>query len=265
MTRTSYLRVYQPLGEFPAEEQRVWVGTDQDEIVADMPRREWLLASSVKGLDLVPTEGAFIRKVGDEILVCPWRTRLRMLVGLLAFRGSVPDEVAEAFVPERQARRAAYELARLEEERPDVRSHIVHANWHVPLRWFSAFGEDERILTEDRYGLRIRYETSLDKARGRLERALKILESSWIDESVTDAVRGLLGWLQEFAGDGLVELDYGSVAGIFEDEDLVEDASAAEVWACLEALEQGDVIRAGKIFGDLTDRWTEVRASEVVN
>src|SRR3712207_8353667 len=111
-----------------------------------------------------------------------------MLAGLLAFRNSVPEEIAEAFVPETQARKAAHELASLGEESPGVRSHILHANWHVPLRWFVAFDDGERILTEDSEGLRIRYETSLAEATGRLETALEILEESWVDDGVVDEI-----------------------------------------------------------------------------
>lgn len=206
-----------------------------------------------------------MRQVDGEVLVCPWRTQLRMLAGLLAFRGSIPDEVADAFVPAEQASKAAHDLERLESDHPDVRSHIVHANWHVPLRWFAAFDDSERILTEDKQGLRVRYETKLSDAAARLERALKILEGSWIDDGVTDAVRELAGWLGEFYEEGLVELDYGSVARTFDDEELLEDRSSQEVWACLEALEAGDLVRAGKKFAQLSERWTEVRVSEVVN
>ena len=63
----------------------------------------------------------------------------------------------------------------------------------------------------------------------------------------------------------MVELDYASVARIFTDDELLEDHSAAEVWVCLDSLAAGDVVRAGTIFGTLTDRWTEARAHEVVN
>jgi hypothetical protein len=188
-----------------------------------------------------------------------------MLAGLVAFRGSVPDEVADAFVPEAQARLAASELADLEETDPEVRSHIVHANWHVPLRWFSAFDDSHRILTEDRRGLRIRYESPLSAAKLRLGRALEILEGSWIDDQIVVSMKELMEWLDGFTEEGLLELDYGSVAATFRDEDLVEDHSAAEVWSCLDALEAGDVVKAGRVFGVLTDRWTEVRAREVVN
>lgn len=264
MTRTAYLRVYQPVASFPAAEREAWLAAHDEDRVERAPRG-WLIAGAYPGIEIVPAEGAFVRRTDLGVLVCPWRTRLRMLVGLLAFRGSVPDEVADAFVPSEHARRAAYDLARLEEERPEIRSHIVHSNWHVPLRWFAAFDESERILTEDKQGLRIRYETPLSVGRARLERTVEILESSLIDESMVAAVRELGGWLGEFTEEGILELDYGSVASMFSDDDLVEDASAGAVWACLEALEGGDVVRAGRIFGDLTDRWTGVRAREVVN
>jgi len=188
-----------------------------------------------------------------------------MLAGLLAFRNSIPEEVAEAFVPEEEARRAAHELAALGEQHPDVKSHILHANWHVPLRWFAAFDDSERILTEDKDGLRIRYETRLQEATLRLRNALTVLENSFIDDSVTSAVRELLEWLEEFRSDGLLELDYASVASMFGDEDLLEDRSAGEVATCIEALEAGDVVKAGRLFSTLTDRWTEVRAQEVIN
>jgi hypothetical protein len=265
--RTSYLRVYQPLGSFPAHERERWLDEFDDTAVDDAraPNR-WLLACSLPSADATGhAEGAFSRRVDGELLVCPWRTRLRMLAGLLAFRGSIPEEVADAFVPESEALRAAHELAVLGEEQPDVRSHILHANWHVPLRWFAAFDDSERILTEDKQGLRVRYETSLTDGRARLERAQSILEGSMIDEGVTEAVRELVAWLGAFPEDGLLELDYGSVATTFSDDELVEDRSVAQVWACIDALAAGDVIRAGRTFQALTDRWTEVRSLEVLN
>ena len=268
MTRSAYLRVYQPLSAFPAEEREAWLAdVEKKQQLEAVDSRRWLLYSSLPSAEasIGPNEGAFMRQVDGEILVCPWRTQLRMLAGLLAFRGSVPDEVADAFVPPEQASKAAIDLEQLESDHPDVRSHIVHANWHVPLRWFAAFDDSERILTEDKHGLRVRYETKLSDAAARLERALKILEGSWIDDGVTDAVRELAGWLGEFYEEGVVELDYGSVARTFEDEELLEDRSSQEVWACLEALEAGDLVRAGKKFAQLSERWTEVRVSEVVN
>ena len=271
MIRTSYLRVYQPLSAFSEDERLQWLqGPSNDHARDALAAKKWLIRASLPGGGLIGSSagGAFVRKNGSEgsdVLVCPWRTNLRMLAGLLAFRNSIPEEIADAFVPESEARRAAHELASLGEEHPEIRSHILHANWHVPLRWFAAFDDSERILTEDKDGLRVRYESSLSAATQRLGRVVSVLETTWIDDGVIAAVRELHEWLEDFQTDGLLELDYGSVAGMFTDDELVEDRSSAEVAACLDALEAEDVVRAGRIFGTLTDRWTEARAKEVVN
>jgi hypothetical protein len=234
----------------------VWLGS-----------RKWLIAAALPADDSIQrlAEGCFIRRVDGEVFACPWRTRLRMLAGLLAFRTSIPEEIADAFVPYSEAERAARELASLGERYPEARSHILHANWHVPLRWFVPFDESERVLVEDKAGLRIRYETSLQRARGRLAKASEILESSSIDDNIAEAVRELAGWVREFPSEGLVELDYASVAAAFEDEELVNDQSAAEVWTCLDALAGGDLIRAAAVFESLSERWAAVRVQEVAN
>ena len=265
--KTAYLRVYQPLSAFSSEERDRWLSEpERDELPESRIARHWLATGAMLQTDgFGVTDGAFVRRTQGDLMVCPWRTRLRMLAGLLAFRTSIPEEVADQFVPEDEARRAAHELAELGELHPEVRSHILHANWHVPLRWFAAFDDTERILTEDRSGLRVRYETSLTSGRARLQRALEVLEQAWIDSSVVESVRELLAWLSEFSDEGVLELDYSSVAAMFPDEDLVDDHSAAEVTTCIDALAAGDVERAGRTFATLSERWTEVRSREVVN
>lgn len=269
MARTAYLRVYQPLSEFSPHEQSRWETYEHDDVTGDArAARRWLIGGCLPDGDRgawVANDGAFTRTVEGSLFVCPWRTRLRMLAGLLAFRGSVPAEVADAFVPEEHARHAAEELVALERRHPEVRSHILHSNWHVPLRWFAAFDEAERILTEDKAGLRVRYETRLGLAKARLRRTQQILEESWVDDEVSEAVHELIEWLDDFSDLCLLELDYGSVAAIFRDDDLVDDRSASEVARCIDALEEGDVVGAGRLFVRLTDRWTDVRANEVVN
>jgi hypothetical protein len=268
MIRTAYLRAYQPIESFPPEERARWTPDVTAGARADVAAaRRWLFEGALPSLDGAHghLDGAFVRSAGSTVLVCPWRTRLRMLAGLITFRTTIPVEVADAFVTEAEAGRAAAELEQVEERYPNIRSHIVHANWHVPLRWFAAFDDSERILIEDADGLRVRYEASLKSARARLEGAVAILERSWIDDAVTGAVRELLDWVEGFSHEGLLELDYGSVAGMFSDDELVEDHAAAEIRSCLDALEEGEVMRAGEVFATLSDVWATRRAVEVVN
>lgn len=267
MAISAYLRAYEPPSAFPSEEADRWLSQGVAAREADDAQR-WLLLTGLPSQDeTAPAEGAIVVKGGDGgVLICPRRTRLRMLAGLIAFRNSLPDEVAEAFVPEEEARRAARELANLGDAQPKLRSHILHANWHVPLRWFTAFDDSERVLTEDHDGLRVRYETTIAAAKIRLSRAIGILEDAGIGEDgVIDAVRELGEWVQDFEDDGMLELDYGSVASMFEPDDLVEDRCSKLVWECLEALDVGDMERAAKIFEQLSERWGAARAREVVN
>jgi hypothetical protein len=263
---TSYLRVYLPASEFSEQDKARWASKVGDPVPSGMPSAQrWLVSATLPEGDWAAAEGCFRREIEGVGYYCPWRLRLRVLTGLLAFRSSVPEEVAEAFVPIQQAEGAARELASLGEDEPDVRSHILHANWHVPLRWFACFEDSERILTEDRSGLRVRYETTLRRALARLGRAKDVLEGSLMDEGVIEAVTELTAWLELFSGDGLLELDYAGVASLFEPDDLVDDRSAAEVGICLDALESGDLARAGSTFETLTDRWSALRAREAAN
>jgi hypothetical protein len=268
MVRTCYLRVYEPLALFPPHERDTWESQSQgDDELDALASQRWLITAALPGSDSFSAldAGAFIRRVQDQVLVCPWRTRLRMLTGLLAFRSLVPDEVADAFVPEMEAQRAARELATIDEQAPEMRSHILHANWHVPLRWFGAFDDSERILIEDKGGLRLRYETRTSQAKTRLHYALTILESAHVDDSITAALRELIDWLSMFSDSGLLELDYGTVAQMFDEEDLLEDRSAGEVQQCLRALEEGDLAEAGRLFATLSERWADARSLEILN
>jgi hypothetical protein len=264
VTKTAWLRVYQPLEAFPASERSGLTSREDSEIPGP---ESWLVRAVLPdgGAWVGWGDGAYVREVGDKILVCPRRTRLRSLAGMLAFRDALPQEVADAFVPEPQAHRAARELAAMGEQHPHARSHILHANWHVPLRWFVGFEAADRTLTEDKQGLKVRYEAPLSAAKARLARAMDILESSGLEGWAGEALAELGGWLDDFVGEGLLELDYGSVAELIAPDELADENSAADVWACLQSFSEGDEIRAQGLFQDLAARWAAIRAREIVN
>lgn len=268
MVPSSFLRVYEPLDEFPPPEREKWTA-----YISSGARRPSTVsyadvtfgASSTGMIHPLVAEHAFVKKVDGRWMVCPWRVRLRTLVGMLTFRNTLPDEVAEDFVPEEKTQQILDELERIRQDNPGMRSNIAASPWHVPVRWFVLFDDAERIMTEDTGPFRLRYETDLGSALQRVNRALEILRAAGMLEAVIGAVAQLAEWLEEFPADSLLELDYGSVANLFERADLEGDRSAGEVWSSLEALEVGDFVEAGRRYEDLVEWWARVQALETAN
>jgi len=205
-------------------------------------------------------EDALQLEFDGKTFVCPRRPRLRMLEGLLAFHHSFPGMTGSMLVPEDIVRRAAAELEAIYENQPSARSHILTSAWHVPLRWFAAFRPDQREIVTTEAGTSIRYRATRSDVSDRLERTVEILQTAGFDESIVAPVEGLVSWLSEFAKDSVVELDYGTVAQLFDDGDLVLDETAADVTSSIEALAAGDLDRASDHYALAAGRWAEAQA-----
>ncbi|MFN2609843.1 MAG: hypothetical protein ABR507_03055 [Actinomycetota bacterium] len=278
MVPSSYLRIYQPLASFPLEEQDRWAAYIEKNPALPEDTRYTHVSfadASQTGL-LYPTmqDHAYLKNVDGKWLVCPWRSKLRILVGMLAYRNSLPPDSANFWIPQDEALKAAGELEEMRTTDPEMRSNILTASWHVPLRWFMGFDESEIIMTEveGRSGggrlkthLRVRYETDVRRARSRVERGLSILRDAGMGESECQPVAELAEWMNEFSYDSLVELDYGSVADLFTREDLATDRSASEIWNCLEALAEGDYENSAARYNDLAFWWNRVKSLEIAN
>ncbi len=268
----AYLRVYQPLAAFPSAERAEWAAyvesgqTLPASLLIGREERRGL--ARALGLAVGPErEHALIQRVGAMVYVCPLRTELRTLQSLVAFHGSLPDEVADAFVSSYEVQRAVTTLERLRRERPACRSHIQLAVWYVPLPWFSLFDSSERRLShpDGDSPARLTYQTSIAKARARVARALRVVQEVMEDGEVVGTIEELRDWLHGFGPDSLVQLDYGGLVKAIPYADLIEDQSAAEVWEALEALEEGDLERSSTIYGSLTERWSRLRGRESSN
>jgi hypothetical protein len=269
---TAYLRVYQPLAAFPPRERAEWAAYVEaghalpPSLLVGREERRGL--ARALGLTVgAEREHALIERVGDVVYLCPLRTELRTLQSLVAFRSSVPDEVADAFVSAGDVERAARRLERWDRERPGSRSHIQQAGWHVPLTWFALFEASERRLVAPSSGqpARLTYQTAMSKARARISRAVAILQELMEDAEMVVVAEELRGWLHGFDTDSLVQLDYAGLARVLPFEALAEDNSAAEVWEALEALEEGDLDRSSELYRGLSERWAVLRGRESSN
>jgi hypothetical protein len=270
MIASSFLRIFQPVDRLPERERLGWeryiVQGEHKRPSRPVYRQRRTGRSGRLGLLTTEEERADVRFVDGRWYVCPWRTRLRVLASLLSLRETIPVEVADALVPEAEARRAARELARIRRRDPSAVPALLQSHWHVPVRWFVLFARDERRLAERPEGSRYRlhYWTTLETARTRARRAMRVLQSGELG-SVAGLVQELDEWLSCFEGGAAVELDYGGVADLFGWNDLEEDHSAAEIQGALDALEIGDVERAGELYQSVAGRWAEAQLRESLN
>jgi hypothetical protein len=202
--------------------------------------------------------------VDGSYFVCPWRTRLRELASLLSLRESAAPEMVDAFVPEAEARRAARELARIRRRQPSAVPFMLQSPWHVPIRWFVLFADEDRRLAETPEGFRLTYRTAVPAARKRAEAALSALRRSEL-APLSDLVGDLGRWLASFDHRSIVDLDYDRVSDLFGWDELDNDHSAREIQESVSALRAGDLAKAAELYQSVAGRWAEVRSHESLN
>lgn len=188
---------------------------------------------------------------------CPRNTRLRMLEGIVALSRT---DWGSPLVADDERHASILELDRLKRASKLGRSYILSSAWHAPLRWFSAFHPSEREIYDESGVISIRYRTNLGAAIDRVRWAGSVLEAAGFAEEAIDHVNELSAWLSEFPAECMVELDYGRVATLFPESDLVFDESALDVRNSLLALEAEDVDQSGQHYERVVRRWSALQS-----
>jgi hypothetical protein len=187
-------------------------------------------------------------------VVCPSNLRLRVLESTVAF-ASAFQGMGAGLVPDAAARAAEHELRTYHRAHPGHRSHVLTSAWHVPVRWFALFDPNETEVYETEHGPRVRLRTGMTDARRRLDRARTILEGLGVFRGPAEELAQLAGWLSVFDDDSMVELDYNDVSELFDPGELMFDDTADLVNQSLDALETGDMLLAGELYGRVVARW----------
>jgi len=178
----------------------------------------------------------------------------------------------------------------------------VPPGWFVPFapeeRWLVLGGADD---AEDRgpataAARTLIYATAMSQARRRIARALNALrrtsgdaltsppgagaggdgsgrdgagESSSQDGlgpwSATLEIAQIGRWLEEFHPHSVVELDYGGLVHLLDDDSLRADQSVAEVSAAISASREGQQDLAGVLYQRLRSRWQGLESLEAAN
>ena len=235
MTKTAYLRVYSP------------DVSGSDDPVPGFVRFYGLLSE---------TEGEenWVVEWGERRLVCPRNLRLRVLESTIAFANAFQG-LGAGLIPEEAARAADRELRSYMDEHPSHRSHVLTSAWHVPVRWFSAFRPENKEIYEVEGAPRVRYRVDLPKATNRISRVLGVLLGLQVFDGPAEELAQLADWLAQFPEDSMVELDYADVSDLFDPQELVLDDSVELVEASVDALSEGDMMRAGENYGRVVSRW----------
>ncbi|WP_457515963.1 hypothetical protein [Streptomyces sp. TE33382] len=285
---TSYLRVYEPLAAFPEPErshwaryaQRSYLPTYQDELRRSLAD---LVPTPPVGVPVHESGDAFVAELDGVVCVCPWRTRLRGWLALEELGGLFPATVLDALLPPVVRGQQSADHERWQKRNPDARPWIRTTVWHVPVRWFVLFADEEReyraYAAEDGNGEDggaggddgdggppvLRYRTPMVQARRRLARALRTLRESVDGGPLAEGLVDVGRWLEEFHPRALVELDYGGLVHALPAEHLAADRSAADVSEGLAALRDGDNDGASEAYARLAERWRTVRDRQFTN
>jgi hypothetical protein len=246
---------------------------------------------------------AYVRWADGVTYICPWQTRLRSWLELARLRSVDRPLLASAFAAG-QADQALRDFACWQGQASSLRVFIQSCTWAVPPGWFVPFAPEERWLVlgraddgEDR-GLAaaaatrtLIYATAMSQARRRIARALNALRRT-SDDALTspsgaggggdgagEASRGdglgpwsatveiaqIGRWLEEFHPHSVVELDYGGLVHLLDDDSLRADQSVAEVSAAISASREGQQDLAGVLYQRLRSRWQGLESLEAAN
>ncbi len=274
---SAYFRVYEPLAAFSRDLQQHWrtyaaegraPSTDegpslQRQIVIEALGVGW------SRLPELPSEAYVIQDEGSA-LVCPWDLRQRVAEAALTARQGVPASLADSFVPPSLANAAEKVRSEWQDvsqalEHGTPRLHEASSGWTVPLRWFAFVDLDEKEVAVGSEARRLKYRTTMARARRRAHRALAVLRRSVGATPITEAVEEGARWLEEFHPRSLVELDYGGLISLMTDEQLEQDDSPGLVAEGLAALARQDPEAASQSYEQLVDRWRSVQLLERCN
>jgi hypothetical protein len=203
-------------------------------------------------------------EVGPGPLVCPLDLRARSaaaLVGFLATATGPLREEALAVEPETIRSRASAVMAEL----TAGAVHVISTTWTVPLPWFALVEPEARrvvLAPRDDPERQVSWRVSMADARERVARAHRVVSGSLGDAGPAKVLADTGRWLDHFAPDSAVELDYGGLVQLIEDQDLLEDSSATDVNAIVDALETGDAEEVALRYERLREFWGELARRE---
>ncbi|WP_424183416.1 hypothetical protein ACOBQX_15565 [Actinokineospora sp. G85] len=205
--------------------------------------------------------------IGPGPLICPLDLRARSaaaMVGFVTTATPVLRDSALAGTAEAAKAKAATVLGEL----PRGAVHVVSTTWTVPLPWFSLVDPAaKRVVSAPTADPRrqVFWRAAIGDARRRAERARDLAAAAFGETGPTRVLADTVRWLENFHDASAVELDYGGLVQLIDDDQLAADTSAEDVHAIIEAIESSDGAAVGERFDRLREFWGGLAAREQQN
>lgn len=261
----AYLRVYEPLENFPENLRAFWQEHYADSTMRNSEQLDALRRLIMHTDDSPPVNGANVITVDSRSFVAPWSTSQRCLTSFSEFKSAVPSSVLPMFFPHGIDPESIF-LADINFQGP---IHVKSETWMIPPRWFSLFAPEERMRGHAESGAFTIMRTEISKAKERCISTHRAVLNAFGSGPVEAELVELLNWLNIFDPSSIVECDYGGLAMFLEkalisdgESGLENDTSIEDVQESIQGLSNGDGVQAGRGYERLVTRWRRVAAFE---
>lgn len=259
----SSLRVYLPRQSYTDTEFDYLAGklaAEQDAVSVDVAE----LADSLRRVGgpsphLLPTAaGDRVRVLqlgqGEPPLYAPNQIVARSIAGAAELLSGSMGELATLILPQEKWAADLEDATRAALLELPLQTRT--SSWGVPFSWFILIGVNDRMEVVESNGriLTVRKQVPLSVAADRAQQMLLMLAGMAPDLDLFSELEDLGRWLASFDGEGMVELDYGSVAHRVHPDD-----SPADVQMGLQCLAEGDMTGAAAAYRRLASRWMPIR------
>lgn len=205
-------------------------------------------------------EEALLAEWGDNVVICPLDTRDRALQAIVDSEWKLPFPLSDQVLGRHTRRQAAGLQLRPKSAGQEGKDHVLTASWEVPFWWSLMFTPADAVPTDDLES--IVYRTSIADATRRAEHALELISETFgITPFISDldvAVR----WVRTFDLDSMVELDYGSLAGLVRRLNQSADDSMSLAADAIEYLQEGELESSLASYREYVSTWEDVSRLE---
>lgn len=222
----NYIDHYEKFWDSPATPQSSWWGMEYEEFRKSLAGRLGISGEHIRN-------AFFIRNEEGKYFVCPIGDRVNM--NILASEYIIPYEWLIMFEPEEK-------------------------NYFYTHTGFGAIQKDT-----------IYYRTDLSSALARLNSTSRILSGRLGNNnevgdfpelagltSLDTGITNILQWLEGFAGESILILNYGEICSLIEQNSFKFEDSVGEVKSVISSIESGDFEGAESALRLLNAKWSEI-------